>query len=151
MEANKVPLNELGGAGDVTKVMRLMTEAEARDTFFVGRPLYTRYAPGLSSEAGRAITRSGFWSGMGFVGASIFASGLLLLINGGATAGISPVLLLAGGAMAWFGWRNAWKAINGIDQASPEIENAAPAARAAGDVDAPWLVPMRTRTVSTTR
>lgn len=184
MEANKVPLNDIGGtgvfnlmaetlsstpaapkhvkpradvtgAGNVTKVMRLMAEVEARDTFLVGRPLYTRYAPGLSNEAGRAITRSGFWSGVGFVGASIFASGLLLLINGGATAGISPVLLLAGGALATFGWRSAWRAINDIDRPPAEKASAASVASATRgtnkDVDAPWLVPARTRPVSGSR
>jgi hypothetical protein len=184
MEANKIPLNDLGGTGvfnlmaeelsstpptpknagrevddsgtgSVTKVMRMMAEVEARDTFLVGRSLYTRYAPGLSSEAGRAITRSGFWSGAGFVGASIFASGLLLLINGGSTAGISPVLLLAGGALATFGWRRAWKAISDIDRPSPDAASPASAASTArgsnNDVDVPWLVPARTRPVSDCR
>ena len=180
MKTTKIPLNDIGGtgvfnlmaeklsstpsaptqaddtgAGNLTKVMRLMAEAEARDTFLVSRPLYTRYAPGLSSEAGRAITRSGFWSGVGFVGASIFASGLLLLINGGATAGISPVLLLAGGALATFGWRSAWTAINGIDRPSAEKASAASGASATRgsnkDVDAPWLVPVRTRPMSGAR
>jgi hypothetical protein len=154
MAAIKVPLNDIGGtgvfdlmaeklssppratqhvgrrgnvsgAGSVTKVMRLMAEVEARDSFLVSRPLYTRYAPGLSSDAGRAITKSGMWSGVGFVGASTLAAGLLLLIDGGATAGIALSLILAGGAVAIFGWRSAWKVLDGIDRLSPDAADAA--------------------------
>jgi hypothetical protein len=105
--------------------MRLMAEVEARDSFLVSRPLYTRYAPGLSSDAGRAITKSGMWSGVGFVGASTLAAGLLLLIDGGATAGIALSLILAGGAVAIFGWRSAWKVLDGIDRLSPDAADAA--------------------------
>jgi len=160
MEANKVPQNELGvsevvnltpekrsdppcatpqagrrGTNSVTKVMRLMAEVKARDSFLVSRPLYTRYAPGLSSEAGRAITRSGTWSGVGFVGASTLAAGLLLLIQGGGTAGIALSLILAGGAIASFGWRSAWRVLDEIDRVSPDArdEAASPCAARRGD------------------
>jgi hypothetical protein len=115
METNKATPNEVNGAG-VSKLARLMTEAEARDTFAVARPLYTRYAPGLSSEAGRAITRAGVWSGLGFVGASIAAAGLLVVTNGGATVGVGLALLVAGGALATYAWRKSWNVIDSIDQ-----------------------------------
>ncbi len=130
MEVNKVPVNDFNGAlparrgddasakGSATNVMRLMTEAYGRDSFLVSRPLYTRYAPGLTNEAGRAITRSGMWSGVGFVGASVAAAGLLILVNGGATAGVALAALLAGGAMATYGWRSAWRALDSIDRLS---------------------------------
>ncbi len=160
MEANKVPQNELGvsevvnltpekrsdppcatpqagrrGTNNVTKVMRLMAEVEARDSFLVSRPLYTRYAPGLSSEAGRAITRSGMWSGVGFVGASTLAAGLVLLIQGGATAGIALSLILAGGAVASFGWRSAWKVLEGSIGCPPTrgMKRPSPCAARRGD------------------
>ena len=165
MKATKVPLDNLGGSGvfglmagklssppcaacpptrqgtapataQVTQVMRLMAEADVRDSFLVSRPLYTRYAPGLTSEAGRAITVSGMWSGVGFVGASIVAAGLLLLIDGGATAGIALALILSGGAVATFGWRSAWKALDRIDQMSASATAArAPAAATTRDND----------------
>src|SRR5512140_1602665 len=110
MKANQIPLSDVGGTGifgliaeslsssprdcerrehrdgKLGAVERLMAEAAARDAFLVHRPMYTRYAPGLTSEAGHAITRSGMWSGLGFVGASTLAAGLLLLIDRGASA-----------------------------------------------------------------
>ena len=172
MEANKVPLNDISDSGvfnlmadnlsappwttpraghrgtnNVTKVTRLMAEVEARDTFLVSRPLYTRYAPGLS---GRAITRSGMWSGVGFVGASALAGGLVLLIQGGATAGIALSLILAGGAVATFGWRSAWRILDEIDRVSPDAPDAAPSPCAArrddGTAMALRLAPAHPRT-----
>ena len=123
METIKSPINEVNGE---SKLARLMTEAAARDTFAVARPLYTRYAPGLSTEAGHAITRAGVWSGLGFVGASIAAAGLLVVSNGGATVGVGLALLVAGGALATFAWRRSWNVIDGIDRVTPPA--AAPAA-----------------------
>ena len=176
MEANKVLQHELGvfevvnltaekhsappcvtpqagrrGTNNVTKVMRLMAEAEARDSFLVSRRLYTRCAPDLSSEAGRAITRSGMWSGIGFVGASTLAAGWVLLTQGGATAGLALSLILAGGAVATFGWRSAWKVLEGIDRVSPVAPDTAPspcAARRGDGTAMAWrLAPAHPRTV----
>jgi len=162
MDVNKIPLNDFEGAlpaerrddasakGSATKVMRLMTEAVGRDSFLVSRPLYTRYAPGLTNEAGRAITRSGMWSGTGFVGASVAAAGLLMLFDGGGTTGVAVAALLAGGATAAYAWRSAWMALDGIDRLAPDATTAAPArgADSSGDGHAAALriVPAHPRT-----
>jgi hypothetical protein len=183
MDANKVPLSDTGGtgvfdllaeglssppraiesaearksgaaAGEVSPVTRLMTESEVRDSILVSRPLYTRYAPGLSTEAGRAITRSGMWSGVGFVGASLVAAGLLTLANGGGTAGVALALIIAGGAVATFGWRNAWKVLDRIDRL-PAGEAAASAPGAAsgngGNAVALKIAPAHPRTALAAR
>jgi hypothetical protein len=117
-------------AAGETPIMRLMAQAEARDTFLVARPLYTRYAPGLTSEDGRAITRSGMWSGVGFVGASLVAAGLMLLINGEASFLSALGLIVGGGALATFGWRSAWKVLDRIDPSSATAGPMSPAAAA---------------------
>jgi len=106
--------NDVPAAGSTTAIMRLMAEAEARDTFLVGRPLYTRYAPGLTSENGRAIARSGFWSGVGFVGASLAAAGMVLLSTGGANPAFVLGLVGGGSALAAFGWRTAWHVLDRV-------------------------------------
>lgn len=99
-------------------VARLMAENEARDTVLVRRSMYTRYAPGLSSPEGRAIAVSGMWARVGFVGASLLATGLVLLSNHSVGALSSLALVLGGGALATYGWRNAWKVLDRIDGAS---------------------------------
>jgi hypothetical protein len=125
MESKQVPANEVPG----TPVLRLMAEANARDVFLTSLPpAPSRYAPGLSPLSGRAITMSGFWSGVGFVGASALAAGVLLLGNGGLhlpTVFLALALLVAGGAVATFAWRLAWTALDRIDVPLTAEEQAA--------------------------
>jgi hypothetical protein len=142
MRANNVPFNAVGNSGifellaerlsspspapdarsdgvpaapSNNAIARLMAATEARDTVLVRRPLYTRYAPGLSGPEGRAIARSGLWSRVAFVGASLLVAGLVLLGDGAANALPALGLILGGGALATFGWRSAWKALDRID------------------------------------
>jgi hypothetical protein len=98
-----------------TPVARLMAEADARDTVVIHRSMYTRYAPGLPGPEGRAIVRCGMWSRLGFVGASLVAAGIVLLGNGGVSALAALGLVVGGGAVAAFSWRQAWKVLDAID------------------------------------
>jgi hypothetical protein len=144
MKMNDIPLNDIGGTGifclmaeefsatsdaprapaqeaeaatpEPGPVARLMAQTQARDRVVVDRPLYTRYAPGLSREEWRAISASGAWSTLGFVGASLLGAGLLFVTQGGATLG--SALVLAGGALAAYAWRRAWAALARIDGSS---------------------------------
>jgi len=128
--------DNIPAAAGATAVTRLMAEEQARDTILVSRTLYTRYAPGLSSEDGRAITRSGMWSGMGFVGASVLAAGLLLLTNGGAGKLAALALVIGGGALATFAWRRAWHVLDRLDRSSAGNAGATgPVAGAGVDAD----------------
>jgi hypothetical protein len=129
MESKQVPASEVGS----TPVLRLMAEANARDAFLTSLPSTpSRYAPGLSPSSERAITLSGFWSGVGFVGASVLAAGLVVLGNGGMhiqSVLLALALVVAGGTVATFAWRNAWSALDRIDTPVTESEPA-PAANA---------------------
>ena len=152
MRANYVPLNAVGNGGIFellaerlssaparrearpasaparrtdAAIARLMAENEARDTVLVRRSMYTRYAPGLSSPEGRAISVSGMWARVGFVGASLLATGLVLLSNNSVSTLSSLALVLGGGALATYGWRNAWKVLDRIDGASAGSSGAA--------------------------
>ena len=115
MESKQVPAGEVGS----TPVLRLMAEANARDAFLASLPATpSRYAPGLSPASERAITLSGFWSGVGFVGASVLAAGLVVLGNGGMhlqSVLLALALVVTGGAVATYAWRNAWSALDRIE------------------------------------
>ena len=124
MESKSIPVE------NPSAITRLMAEAEARDSVLVSRPLYTRYAPGLSPESHRALAVSGLWAGLGFVGASVLAAGLLMLVNGGTGAAVALALTIAGGAVATFCWRSAWKVL-----AELEPTTAAPAGATSGSGD----------------
>jgi hypothetical protein len=74
----------------------------------------------------------------GFVGASIFATGLISLIaDGGQAAGATIALaaMAIGGAIAWLSWRSVALLLRRIDEiesaaaAVPPVTGRAPAAR----------------------
>jgi hypothetical protein len=95
----------------------------------------SRYAPGLSRDTQRALATSGLCAGLGFVGASILAAGLLL-VNGGAGVATALALVVAGGAVATFGWRSAWKVLADLEPPHADATAAAVptgAASGAGD------------------
>ena len=101
-----------------TAIARPMAETEARDTAVVLLPLRTRYGPGLYGPEGRAVVLSGIWARIAFVGASLFIAGIVVLGDGLANALPALGLILGGGALATFGWRRAWKALESIEPAS---------------------------------
>jgi len=124
MESKQAPANEVGS----TPVLRLMADANARDTFLTSLPARpSRYGPGLSPASERAIALSGFWSGVGFVGASMLATGLVVFGNSGmhlSGAGLALALVVAGGTVATLAWRKAWNALDRIDTPLPQTEPA---------------------------
>jgi hypothetical protein len=155
MKMNDIPLNDIGGTGifglmaaelsatvppprapareaatatpEPGPVARLVAQTQERDRVVVDRPLYTRYAPGLRRDEWRAISASGVWSTLGFVGASVFGTGLFLVTQGGTGVGGALAFVLAGGALAAFAWRRAWAALARIDGSStPPAEPPAP-------------------------
>jgi hypothetical protein len=86
--------------------------------------------PETPGEARRAAIACGLWMRAGFVGASVFATGVVSLANDGAQAVGLPLTLSAlvvGGATARFCWRKVALAIQRID-ASARTEPAVAAA-----------------------
>jgi hypothetical protein len=82
------------------------------------------------SAADRVALQSGLWMRAGFVGASVFATGLVsLLSDGGQAAGATAALaaMVVGGAIAWFSWRSVATLLRRID--ALEAEAATPPAR----------------------
>ena len=118
MEANTVPLNQTGSNGAAHLI------ADTRSS--------PRYAPTLTRDARRRLAVSGLWSGLGFVGAGTLAAGLLMLVSGGTGAAIALALVIAGGVVATFGWRGAWKVLANLEP-EPAGEAAAGAARGGAD------------------
>ena len=97
-------------------------------------------APTRSSAqaANRVAVQTGLWMRTGFVGASIFATGLVSLISDGGQAAGATVALAAmaiGGAIAWLSWRSVAVLLRRIDEmeaavaAVPAVTGRAPAAR----------------------
>jgi len=127
--AMDAPHDDIPAAARATAVARLMADMQARDTILVDRTLYTRYAPGLSSSDSRAIAASGTWSGIGFIGASALAAGVLMLTRGGAGVLAAFGLVLGGGALAIYAWRRAWNILDRLDHSSAvEVGAIAPTA-----------------------
>ena len=83
----------------------------------VSGPAPTATPPSARAANGVAI-QSGLWMRAGFVGASVFATGLVsLLSNGGQATGETAALaaMVIGGAIAWFSWRNVTVLLRRID------------------------------------
>ncbi len=74
-------------------------------------------APVAHDAGSKEIYRSGFYSNVGFVGASVLAAGLLLLVTGGMPALASLALVAVGGTLAALGWRRAWRVLESAPQA----------------------------------
>jgi hypothetical protein len=78
-----------------------------------------RFFVDRNSASWRAFVASGLWLRGGFVGASVFAIGLILLFTGEASALTALTCLVAGGAFAAFAWRRAWAALNRVEASFP--------------------------------
>ena len=72
-----------------------------------------------NSASWRAVVASGLWLRAGFVGASAFAIGLIMLFTGEASALTALTCLVAGGAFAAFAWRRSWAALNRVETSLP--------------------------------
>jgi hypothetical protein len=86
--------------------------------------------PPSAQAANRVAIQSGLWMRAGFVGASVFATGLVsLLSNGGQATGETTALaaMVIGGAIAWFSWRNVAILLRRIDELEATVA-ATPAA-----------------------
>ena len=118
MDANKVTVNQTSTNGAANLV------ADTRSS--------PRYAPTLTRETRRKLAVSGLWSGLGFVGAGALAAGAMMLVDGGTAAAIALALVIAGGAVATYGWRSAWKVLAALE---PETAATAPAGAATGSGD----------------
>lgn len=69
----------------------------------------------IHGENRGAIFACGMWLRLGFVGASAALVGIVALFGGDGTP-LSALALTAGGAaLAAFGWRRAYAAVDGID------------------------------------
>ena len=74
------------------------------------------------NEAGPGVVAFGMWLRVGFVGASAVAVGLIHLF-GGEVKLLSALALTAGGlALAFFSWRRARMALDGMDDAAAAVE-----------------------------
>ena len=78
-----------------------------------------RFFVDRNSASWRAFVASGLWLRAGFVGASVFAIGLIMLFTGEASALTALTCLVAGGAFAAFAWRRSWAALNRIETSLP--------------------------------
>jgi hypothetical protein len=71
--------------------------------------------PDRRSPAYRAFVASGLWLRGGFVGASAFAIGLVMLFTGEASPVTALVSAIAGGLVAVYAWRQSWLVLNRAD------------------------------------
>lgn len=76
-----------------------------------------RFIPDRRSPAHRALVASGLWMRVGFVGASVFAVGLIALFNGDASAATALASAITGGLVAAYAWRRSWVVLNRADTA----------------------------------
>ncbi len=71
----------------------------------------------LRSETGRALTTCGIWMLAAYAGASTLLIGLLRLIHEESAPSSALTLMLAGGALAAFAWRRAYRVLDRIETA----------------------------------
>jgi hypothetical protein len=91
-------------------------------------PILTLYgAPKPDAATRRALTVCGLWMRVGFVGASATAVGVIQLFDRDWSLLTALSTLTAGIALAAFGWRRAFAALN-RQSTSPRLPIAAPAA-----------------------
>ena len=76
----------------------------------------------------RALSMSAIWLHIGLIGATTVAAGLLELAEG-ATVAWGLVLVLAGGALAMFGWRRGLAALQRLDPSATIVADAPVTAR----------------------
>ena len=82
----------------------------------------TRFTPDYRSASWRALLASGMWLRAGFVGASVFAIGVIALFSGESSPTTALASALVGGPFAAFAWRRSWILINradGLETSSP--------------------------------
>lgn len=87
----------------------------------------TSFTPDYRSASWRALLASGLWLRAGFVGASVFAIGVIALFSGEWSPTTALASALVGGPFAAFAWRRSWILINRADglEASPPTAAAA--------------------------
>ena len=90
----------------------------------------THYTPASSKQAGRALMLGGLWLGIGFVGASAVAAGLLQLLGGDMKPTAALALAVGGGLLAAGSWWRGGTFIDRADRATAVATNASPRAAA---------------------
>ncbi|MEO8304659.1 MAG: hypothetical protein ABI724_11105 [Betaproteobacteria bacterium] len=87
----------------------------------------TNFTPDYRSASWRALLASGMWLRAGFVGASVFAIGVITLFSGEWSPATAFASALAGGVFAAYAWRRALLVIDRADgsEASPPAPTAA--------------------------
>ena len=69
----------------------------------------------MTSERGMALTMSGLWLRVAFVGTSAFAGGLVALFSGEATPALALAIVAIGASVAAIAYRRAWVVLDRID------------------------------------
>ena len=87
----------------------------------------TSFTPDYRSASWRALLASGLWLRAGFVGAIVFAIGVIALFTGEWSPATALASALVGGPFAAFAWRRAWIIINRADWSEAPPPTAAPA------------------------
>ena len=80
---------------------------------------YTRNTFDLRNETGRALAKSGLWMIVGYIGASTLTLGLLSIFSGEGNPLTALVFVFAGGALATYAWRSAYRVLDRIDTDTP--------------------------------
>ena len=83
---------------------------------------------GVHGDVGAALFKSGAWIVVGYLGASTFASGAARLLFGEGALLAGVTFVLAGGALAIYGWRRGYRILDRTrGAATPDIGQAYPA------------------------
>ena len=97
------------------------------------RNAYWNHIAAVHGESGGALFACGLWLRIGFVGACVALAGIVALFGGDGTP-LSALTLAAGGvALAVFGWRRAYAAVDVIERHEADAAEAtSPSVRTAG-------------------
>jgi hypothetical protein len=74
-----------------------------------------RFVPDRRSPAWRALLASTVWLRAGFIGASVFAIGLIMLVTGEGQPMSALASAIAGALLAALAWRHAWTVLSAAD------------------------------------
>lgn len=74
-----------------------------------------RFVPERRSPAWRALRASTVWLRAGFVGASVLAIGLIMLVTGEGQPMTALASAIAGALVATLAWRHSWTVLSAAD------------------------------------
>jgi len=116
MEATSMPANN----PDRTGILNLLADGlSARGEPVTSTSGHEAVEPARrSASADLLLLRSGLWIWLGFVGMSVLAAGMHFVIEGASPLALALLAMPAGGALAAYAWRRAYRVLDRAEAAA---------------------------------